>query len=456
MASITTTNPSTNEPLATYTLLTDSEVHMRIGQAQDRYLLYRTTSYAERSEKMRKAASILRERKAIYAETMTLEMGKTYKQGLAEVEKCAWVCEYYAGHAADFLADELVATEARKSAIVYQPLGVVLAVMPWNFPFWQVFRFAAPALMAGNVALLKHASNVPACALHIQDVFEEAGFESGVFTTLLISSGQVEGILSHRAVKAATLTGSGPAGSAVASTAGAHVKQTVLELGGSDAYLILADADIALAAEHCVTSRLLNAGQSCIGAKRFIAVPEIYETFLEEVVDRMRAAQMGDPFQAVDMGPMARHDLRDEVHQQVIDSVAAGAHLLLGGHIPEDSQGAYYPPTILTEVVLGMPAYNDELFGPVASIIRATDEADAIRIANDTHFGLGACVFTKDVKRGEEIARNQLEAGSCFVNQYVKSDPRLPFGGINDSGYGRELGYYGIRAFTNVKTLYIG
>jgi len=326
--------------------------------------------------------------------------------------------------------------------------------MPWNYPLWQVFRFAAPALMAGNTVLLKHASNVPGSALEIEKIFLDAGFPKYSFSTLLIPSDAVNDILKNNIVKAATLTGSGPAGQAVASTAGENIKKTVLELGGSDPYLILADADLDHAAEQCATSRLLNAGQSCIGAKRFIVVEKVYDSFLQKFKDKLSSAMMGDPMQAVVLGPMARHDLRDEVHQQVVDSVSKGAKLLLGGTIP-DSDGAYYPPTLLTNVSQGMPAYDDEIFGPVASVIKVKDEKEAIRVANDTEFGLGSCVFTQDIERGERIAREEIEAGCCFVNHFVKSDPRLPFGGIKTSGYGRELSYYGIREFVNIKTVYV-
>jgi succinate-semialdehyde dehydrogenase/glutarate-semialdehyde dehydrogenase len=454
MNTITTLNPATNKKIDTYNLMTPESVRAHISKAQQRYDLYKLTSFKERKNKMHKAAEILESRKDEFATTMTSEMGKTIISSRAEVEKCAWVCRYYADNAEEFLANEMVNTEATKSYISYQPIGVILAVMPWNYPFWQVFRFAAPALMAGNVALLKHASNVPQSALHIESVFLEAGFNPNTFKTLLVKSDQVESILENKHVKAATLTGSGGAGSAVASVAGKHIKKTVLELGGSDPYIILHDADIEHAADQCTQSRLLNAGQSCIGAKRFIAVESIYDEFIHVFKQKMKKATMGDPLHAVTLGPMARHDLRDEVHGQVVDSIKAGATLELGGIIP-DHDGAYYPPTILTDVKPGMPAYDDEIFGPVASVIRAKNEEDAIRIANDTKFGLGACVFTKDIERGEQIAKNQIEAGCCFVNHYVKSDPRLPFGGIKTSGYGRELSYYGIREFTNVKTVYV-
>ncbi|MFT4536401.1 MAG: succinate-semialdehyde dehydrogenase/glutarate-semialdehyde dehydrogenase [Saprospiraceae bacterium] len=454
MATIQTKNPATNKDLSTFTKHTTEEVQEIINKADKTYQSYKKTSFTDRAVMMHKAADILEERKAVYAETMTLEMGKTLSSAIGEVEKCAWVCRYYADNAESFMADEMVDTDATRSMISYRPIGIVLAVMPWNYPMWQVFRFAAPALMAGNVGLLKHASNVPQSALYIEEVFRDAGFPEGCFTTLLVDSSGVKPILENKKVKAATLTGSGPAGSAVASTAGSQIKHTVLELGGSDPYLVLHDADLEHAAEQCKTSRLLNAGQSCIGAKRFIIVDEVYDEFLALFKSKMESAIMGDPMTQVTLGPMARHDLRDEVHGQVVESVKNGATLLIGGHIPE-GEGAYYPPTILTDVKPGMPAYEDEIFGPVASVIRAKDEEDAIRIANDTDFGLGACVFTRDVKRGEQIAKERLDAGCCFVNQFVKSDPRLPFGGVKTSGVGRELSYYGIREFVNVKTIFV-
>ena len=454
MAFIQSKNPATNTYIDSFTLHTDKEVEDILIKSNEAFQKYRKTAFSERSNLMFKAAAILEERKVKYAKTMTIEMGKTYQSAISEVEKCAWVCRYYAENAEAFLSDEIVETEASKSMIVYRPLGVILAVMPWNYPMWQVFRFAAPALMAGNVGVLKHASNVPQSAMFIEEVFKDAGFPENAFRTLLIKSDQVEAILNNSIVKAATLTGSLPAGAAVASTSAHKIKKTVLELGGSDPYLILKDADIEYAAEQCKISRLLNAGQSCIGAKRFIAVAEVYDSFLKHFKDKMLTATMGHPMEKVDIGPMARHDLRDEVHDQVIKSIEKGAKLILGGVVP-DHEGAFYPPTILTHVKSGMPAYDEEIFGPVASVIKAKDEDDAIRIANDTDFGLGACVFTKDVERGEYIAKNELNAGCCFVNQFVKSDPRLPFGGIKTSGYGRELSYFGIREFVNIKTVFI-
>lgn len=454
MTTFKTTNPFNNEILGTYEYFTRNKVEQFIQSAHDCYESWKITSIAKRSQLMFKAAEILEANTEKYARTMTLEMGKTYKSALSEIEKCAWVCRYYAEKATDFLQDENVETDAQKSMIVYRPLGVILAVMPWNYPFWQVFRFAAPALMAGNCGILKHASNVPQSALYIQEVFEQAGFPRNCFTTLLIKGSAVENILQNPLVKAATLTGSEPAGSSVASISGNNIKPTILELGGSDPYLILEDADLELAADQCVRSRLLNAGQSCIGAKRFIVLEEIYEEFMKKFIQKMKNATIGDPFSNVDLGPMARHDLRDEVHEQVCQSVAKGASLILGGQIPE-SKGAFYPPTILTDVRRGMPAYEEEIFGPVASIIKVETEQEAIKVANDTKFGLGACVFTQNIERGERIAKYELEAGCCFVNEFVKSDPRLPFGGINASGYGRELSANGIRSFVNIKTVYI-
>jgi len=454
MKTITTTNPANKKIIKEYTLHTQDEVNKILIDTNEAFQINRKTPIEERSKLMHKAADLLEERQDLLASTMTNEMGKTFSSAQAEVGKCAWVCRYYADNAEAFLADEIIETDASKSYISYQPLGVILAVMPWNYPLWQVFRFAAPTLMAGNTALLKHASNVPESALHIEKIFLDAGFPKNSFSTLLISSDAVEGILENSVVKAATLTGSGPAGQAVASASGKNIKKTVLELGGSDPYLILADADLDHAAEQCTTSRLLNAGQSCIGAKRFIVVEEVYDDFLQKFKEKMASSIMGDPMKAVALGPMARYDLRDEVHEQVIESVDKGAKLILGGKIP-DSIGAYYPPTILTNVSPGMPAYEDEIFGPVASVIKVEDEAEAIRIANDTAFGLGSCVFTQDKERGEKIAREELQAGCCFVNHYVKSDPRLPFGGIKTSGYGRELSYYGIREFVNIKTVFV-
>jgi len=448
-------NPATDEIVREYDELKATDVVDALERSHAAYLKWRRTSFTTRAELLKSAAQILRQRTDDYARLMAEEMGKPVTQGRAEAEKCAWVCDYYAENAAGFLEREIVETDAVKSFVTYQPLGVILAVMPWNFPFWQVFRFAAPALMAGNVAVLKHASNVPGCALAIQHIFKAAGFPEHAFCSLLVGSRQVDAIIESPIVKAVTLTGSTPAGRAVASKAGEMLKKTVLELGGSDPYLVLSDADVEQAANICVTSRLINSGQSCIAAKRFIVVASQRERFEQLFVEGMQAAKLGDPLEEeTQVGPQARTDLRDELHDQVERSLIAGARCLLGGTIP-DGPGAFYPPTVLTDVRKGMPAFDDELFGPVAAIIAVPDDAAAIEVANDSTFGLGAAVFTTDVEKGERIAVDQLEAGCCFVNAFVKSDPRLPFGGINESGYGRELSHYGIREFVNIKTVYV-
>lgn len=447
-------NPATGRTVKIYPETTPAEVMAAIEKAHQTWQSWRATPFAERARLMKKCAGILRGRKDELAKLMATEMGKPLKQGVAEAEKCAWVCDYYADNAETFLQPEDVKTEATHSYVAFEPIGVVLAVMPWNFPLWQVYRFAAPGLMAGNVGLLKHASNVPGCALAIEEMFIEAGFPEGCFRTLLISSAQVKSVIEHPLVRAATLTGSTPAGSSVASQAGRVLKKTVLELGGSDAYVVLEDADIEHAAQTCVASRLINAGQSCIAAKRFIVAAPVLREFTDRFVALMKAKKMGDPFaEGTDVGPLARRDLRDKVHEQVARSKEGGAKLLLGGEIPE-GDGAYYPPTVLAQVKPGMAAFDEEIFGPVAAIIEAKDEKDAIALANTSTFGLGAAVFSKDIARGERVAR-QLEAGSTFVNTFVASDPRLPFGGVKESGYGRELGTFGIKEFVNIKTVYI-
>jgi succinate-semialdehyde dehydrogenase/glutarate-semialdehyde dehydrogenase len=446
-------NPTTGKTVKTYETHSEKGVDKIIKSVDKSWQHWQITSFKNRSEFMQNLSSILRSRKDELALLMAIEMGKVISEGVAEIEKCAWACEYYAQNAENFLEAETIRTEAKSSFVTYRPLGTILAVMPWNFPFWQVFRFLAPTLMAGNTAVLKHASNVPGCAIAIEDLVREAGFPENVFRTLLIGSGQVENVIKHPAIKAVSLTGSTPAGKSVAATAGGTLKKCVLELGGSDPYLILEDADLNAAAKTCATSRLLNAGQSCIAAKRFIVVDEVYPKFLEHFAHEMNAAHFGDPCDAeTTMGPMARQDLRDELHRQVVNSVKKGAEVVLGGEIP-NRKGAFYPPTILENVTPGMPAYDEELFGPVAAVIKVKNEAEAIKIANDTPFGLGAAVFTKDLKRGSEIAEFHLDAGCCFVNDFVKSDPRLPFGGIKESGFGRELSTFGIKEFMNVKTV---
>ena len=455
MENLQSINPVTGASIASYPVMSSETIKNRIEEAHRAHLDWKGLSFSERRHFLRRAADILEQKQNEYGRLISLEMGKILPEAEAEVVKCAWVCRYYAEHAGSFLAAERINTDATLSYVTHKPLGVVLSVMPWNFPFWQVFRFAAPALMAGNAGLLKHASNVTGCARAIESIFEEAGCPKGLFAHLAIPGSRVDEVIAHPRVKAVTLTGSEIAGSAVAAQAGKHIKKTVLELGGSDAYLILEDADLEQAAEACTFARLLNAGQSCIGAKRFIPVAAIYDDFLERFQAHMANARMGDPFDKnADLGPLARQDLRIQLHQQVQDSIQQGAKCVLGGEIP-DLPGAYYPPTILTEVGPGMPAYREELFGPVASVIRAEDEEDAIRIANDSDFGLGSAVFTRDLARGEGIASERLEAGSCFVNTFVRSDPRLPFGGIKISGYGRELSRQGILEFVNVKTVYV-
>ena len=447
-------NPATGKTIKTYEDMTPVQAAAVVEDAHTAWKAWRKTPFPERARLMKRAAEILRERKEAFATLMALEMGKPLKQGIAEAEKCALVCDYYAEHAEEHLASEIVETDAAKSYVAFDPLGVVLAIMPWNFPFWQVFRFAAPALMAGNAGVLKHASNVPGCALAIEEIFSTAGFPKGVFRALLIGSKHVKGLIEHPLVRAVTLTGSTPAGKAVAAQAGAVMKKTVLELGGSDPYLVLEDANLDQAVSTCTASRLINSGQSCVNAKRFIIVDPLLAAFTERMVAAMRTKKMGDPLaDGTDVGPQARRDLRDDLHKQVLDSVAKGARVLLGGKIPP-GPGSFYPPTVLGDVKPGMPAFDEELFGPVASIIKARDEADAVRLANDSVFGLGAAVFTEDTARGERIAR-ELEAGCAFVNTLVASHVRLPFGGVKDSGYGRELGSYGIREFVNVKTIYI-
>ena len=452
---LTSINPATGENIETFHEHTRDEVLNILSLVDREQAKWSETGFEERSGLMKKAAEQLLKGKEKYARRMTLEMGKTIQSARDEVEKCAWVCEYYAENADKFLNNESIETDASQSYVAFRPIGVVLAVMPWNFPLWQVFRFAAPALMAGNGAVLKHASNVMGCALDIEEIFREAGFPEHLFRTLKIGSREVASVIENTVVKAVTLTGSGPAGKAVAEKAGSMLKKTVLELGGSDPYIILEDANLEKAAETCVTSRLINAGQSCIAAKRFIVVETVMDEFLELFLNLMKQKKMGDPFdEQNDLGPQARHDLRDELHEQVLESIRKGAECILGGEIP-DGKGAYYPPTILRNVTKGMPAYDEELFGPVAAIINAGNEKEAIEIANDSPFGLGAAIFTENIEKGKRIAEQEIEAGCCFVNQFVKSDPRLPFGGIRESGYGRELSYFGIREFVNIKTVYV-
>jgi succinate-semialdehyde dehydrogenase/glutarate-semialdehyde dehydrogenase len=450
-----TINPATGELDRAYDEATPAEVDAILRAAARAFEPWRRTPFGERAGALRRAAAALRSRQHELARLMAVEMGKPVAQGRAEVEKCASVCDHYAAHAERYLAPEDAPTGAAKSYVAFEPLGPVLAVMPWNFPFWQVFRFAAPALMAGNVALLKHASNVTGCALAIEEILHGAGVPRDAFRALLVGSPRVDAVIRSPEIAAVTLTGSTPAGRAVAAAAGACLKKTVLELGGSDAYVVLQDADLDAAAETCAAARLVNGGQSCIAAKRFVVVEPVLTAFEERLVARMRERRVGDPLDdATDVGPQARADLRDELHRQVEASVARGARVALGCERP-DGPGAYYLPSVLADVRPGMPAFDEELFGPVAAVVPARNERDAIRLANQSVFGLGAAVFTRDRERGERIARYELQAGSCFVNAFVRSDPRMPFGGVKESGYGRELSSFGIREFVNVKTVYV-
>ena len=450
-----TVNPATGEPGRTYDKHSIEDAHAAAAAALDAQRAWRRTSFADRAEIIRKAAAVLRSRGDEFARLMTEEMGKTRTEGLAEVEKCAFHCEWFADHAAAYLANEPIDVGGEEAFVAFNPIGVVLAVMPWNFPFWQVFRFAAPALMAGNGALLKHASNVPGCALAIEEVLHQAGVPRDLFRTLLLDSKHVDVLIKDENVAAVTLTGSVAAGRSVATSAGSVLKKCVLELGGSDAYVILEDADIEAAAKIAATARMVNGGQSCIAGKRFVVVRSILEPFEKAMVKAMRDYAMGDPTaEGTKLGPMQSVKARDEIHEQVRGSVAHGAKLLLGGEVP-DRAGAWYPATVLTNVRPGQPAHDEEVFGPVAAIIAADDEHDAIRIANDSEFGLGSGVLTSDLDRGRRIAAEELEAGMSFVNENVRSDPRAPFGGVKHSGYGRECSSFGIREFVNVKTVHV-
>lgn len=452
---ITTIDPATGAEQPTQLeKLTPDEVERKLAKAEEAFHAHRRTSLAERAGKMRLAGQVLADEKKKFARLMTMEMGKTFKAAVAEAEKCAWVCRFYAEHAAEYLADEGVETDAKQSYVRYLPLGPVLAVMPWNFPFWQVFRFAAPGLMAGNVGLLKHASNVPRCALAIEEVFLRAGFPAGVFQTLLVGADAVPAILDDPRVKAATLTGSTPAGSSVAERAGKRLKKTVLELGGSDPFIVLPSADLDAAAKTAAKARCINNGQSCIAAKRFIVHADVYDGFAERFVREMEALKVGDPMLPdTDVGPLAMESTRDDVARQVRDSVAAGARVLTGGE-SIDGPGFFYPPTILAEIPEGAPAYREEVFGPVALLFRAADADAAIRLANDSDFGLGSSVWTRDQAEARKFV-DEIEAGMTFVNAMVASDPRLPFGGVKQSGYGRELGRVGIHEFVNLKSVWM-
>jgi len=451
---IASINPATGEGLKEFASFDDSEIEKRLQRAERAFAAYRHVPFAKRTQLMMAAASLLHRGKEEFARIITLEMGKLFRAAMEEVEKCVRGCRFYAENGERFLGDEAAQTDAARSYVRYQPLGPVLAIMPWNFPFWQVFRFAAPALMAGNVGLLKHASNVPQCALAIEQIFCRAGFDDGIFQTLLIEPKQVEKVIVDPRVKAVTLTGSEKAGSEVASTAGRHIKKSVLELGGSDAFIVMPSADFEGALSTAIKARTINSGQSCIAAKRFFVADEIYDDFLQQFVERMRALKIGDPFdETTDLGPLATEQILQGVDEQVQKSIAAGAKLLTGGnriHGP----GFFYEPTVLVDVPKESPAYREEVFGPVASVFRVRDADEAVEAANGTTFGLGASAWTNDPAE-QELLTSELETGMVFINAMVASDPRLPFGGVKRSGFGRELGTAGIREFMNAKTIWI-
>jgi succinate-semialdehyde dehydrogenase/glutarate-semialdehyde dehydrogenase len=451
---ISSVNPASGQEIQSYQLLSADAIETILANTAQAQVNWMATSFQQRGEQLRAVAEQLRNNKDTLARLITSEMGKLIGEAEGEIDKCAWVCDYYADNGARFLADNVLESDASRSLVAWQPLGTVLAVMPWNFPFWQVFRCAAPALMAGNTVLLKHASNVPGCALMLEQLFQQAGFPASVFSTLLISSGQVAEVIADPRVHAVSLTGSEKAGRSVAASAGEQLKKCVLELGGSDAFVVLEDAELDAAVEMAVRSRFLNTGQSCIAAKRFIVVETIADAFVEKFQAAMEQLRVGDPLDRdTTLAPMAREDLRDGLHRQVSASVNEGALLLAGGE-PLPGAGWYYAATLLDQVQPGMPAYDEETFGPLAAVIRARDEDHALGIANDSRFGLGGCVWSGDDTRGEAFAR-RMECGCAFVNGMVKSDPRLPFGGIKHSGYGRELSLLGIREFVNAKTLWV-
>ncbi|MBF2077642.1 MAG: NAD-dependent succinate-semialdehyde dehydrogenase [Synechococcales cyanobacterium T60_A2020_003] len=460
---IATINPATGETVKTFEPLSSREIDQAIERAYRTFQDYRLTSFEARSHWLNRAAEILSDRKTEFGKIMTLEMGKTLASAIAEVEKCAWVCRFYADQAEQFLADVVIETDASQSYVSYQPIGIVLAVMPWNFPFWQVFRFAAPALMAGNVGLLKHASNVPQSALAIEEIIRAAGFPEGAFQTLLIGADQISRVIDDDRVRAATLTGSEAAGASLASAAGKQIKKTVLELGGTDPFIVLESADLDAAAKTATTARLINNGQSCIAAKRFIVQDSIADAFLEKLVGHYQTLKIGDPFHSdTDIGPLATPSILQELDQQVQQCVKQGATVRIGGHSidmasrgqPELQQGNFYAPTILSDIPPGTPADQDEFFGPVALVFRVANLEEAIRVANSTPLGLGASAWTQVDAERDRLIRD-LEAGCVFINGMVKSDPRLPFGGIKRSGYGRELGIQGIHEFVNIKTVWV-
>ncbi|MBO9700270.1 MAG: NAD-dependent succinate-semialdehyde dehydrogenase [Sporocytophaga sp.] len=452
MGKIKSVNPFSGQLLKEYESYSDDKMNEVLAFSEKAFKVWKDYSYEKRSSLFNKIAGKLREKKGYLSILMTSEMGKPIKEAEAEIEKCAWVCEYYAENAEFFLKDDLIISDASESYVEFDPLGCVLAIMPWNFPFWQVFRFAAPTIMAGNTGILKHASNVPQCALAIQDLFEEAGFPKGIFQSVLISGEETDKLIAHKTIKAVTLTGSEQAGMKVAASAGANLKKTVLELGGSDPFIVLKDANIEDAAMWAVKARMINNGQSCIAAKRFIVVNSVKNQFVESMTKAISGLKLGDPLlPEIQVGPLARKDLAESLFGQVQKSIALGASVVVGGIPPK---GAMFSPTILENVKPGMPAFDEELFGPVAAIISVTNEQEAINMANQSKYGLGASIWTEDFEKGKALAR-QIESGSVFINGMVKSDPRLPFGGVKLSGYGRELAAFGIREFVNIKSVWV-
>ncbi len=456
MSKIQSINPWTGKVVKEFSLLSPTEIENKIDLSSKAYLSWKNTSISDRVELLKKVGEILRKNQEEYARLITLEMGKIIRESRAEIEKCAWACDYYAENAEEFLSPEKISLpDGKKAKILHQPLGAILAVMPWNFPFWQVFRFAAPTLMAGNVGILKHASNVPQCALAIESIFREAGFPEGVFQSFLIDTKATLSLLENDRVKAVSLTGSEKAGAAVASAAGKNIKKSLLELGGSDPFIVLADADISKAAEIAVKARMVNFGQSCIAGKRFIIEESVYEYFLKKFNENLSQLKFGDPMEEnSDFACMARPDLASELYEQVEKSVKMGAKILYGGQKPKEGS-AEFTPTILTDIPKNSPAFSEELFGPVATIFKVKNAAEAIRIANSTEFGLGSSIWTSDLIRGELLAA-EIESGAVFLNSIVASQPALPFGGIKKSGFGRELGRMGILEFVNSKTVYLG
>ena len=447
-------DPKNNRLINTWETHDENHVKNLLVEANKAYLEWKDTNLSFRINCLDDIANILREKSKEYGTLMAKEMGKPLSQGIAEIEKCAWLCEYYRDNSKNFLSPKNIDTGNYKSLVTFQPLGLILGVMPWNFPFWQVFRFAIPVLTVGNGAVLKHASNVQGCAAAIQKCFLDAGYYENIFCNLRIPGSRVDSLIENKNIAAVTLTGSTPAGQAVAKKAGEHLKKTVLELGGSDPYVIFDDADIEIAVDACIAGRILNTGQSCIAAKRLIVTKLNSKEFTDKLIDKLSLKIMGDPLDDVDIGPMVSLTARKEVDNQVQRSIAAGATLNLGGIIP-DGDGAYYPLTVLSNVKPGMPAFDEEIFGPVFTVIVADDNDEAIALANRSDFGLGSAIFTRDLEKAEKIAKTELQSGACFVNDFVKSDPRLPFGGIKMSGYGRELSDYGMMEFVNIKTIVV-